>query len=633
MVPAAFKIADAYVEIHSQLARNDFKKITQQLSTVLPIVGTLGMYAAGAASALFSLASSIGYSTIAFAAAIPAAIGLGSAIAVATMIFKDMENTAMKPVQESLTKMRSELQKLAIAYAKPGIMQFMRSLEKLMPIIRTHVRNLAFGFGVMADDLARLASTSIFKDRLAQVLNGSAKAMGDLYLSAEPVVDILVTIGAAAVPVFQRLTRWIRMTVEHWDRWLRMKEQTGALANTFKESADEFSIWAQTIYNFISGLVGLMSAGRSEGHRLAGSLLEVSESFKTWSWDPETQGKVKELLEFLNTFDYEKLTQIATSIMTIGVALRLMTGASQAVSGLMAFISLGPVAIIIGIIAFNLALLAGALVAAYFASEELRNVMDRLWNWVSENVIPILVDLYHWLSDKILTALNTAITDTLPKFEAEWRKIEKAWIENKDQIIPLVDKLLQLADVIITRGIPAVGWLAGQLAGPLAAAIGIALTWMNGLNRALDTIGSTIETVERTIAGFVDDLHSLASAVGREVDRINSFLRTISLPSIPNPFSGWGRAHGGVVGAFAHGGVSGAAAGGARSGFTLVGEAGPELVHLGAGARVRSNPDTRRMLGGSGGGYQINFYVQGSIRSDQDLKRMLRDELTNMGVG
>lgn len=51
------------------------------------------------------------------------------------------------------------------------------------------------------------------------------------------------------------------------------------------------------------------------------------------------------------------------------------------------------------------------------------------------------------------------------------------------------------------------------------------------------------------------------------------------------------------------GGVVGSAAtGGVRNHQTLVGEDGPEIVDLPAGSRVRSNPDTRRLMGGSGGG-------------------------------
>ncbi|MGW7440603.1 hypothetical protein [Streptomyces sp. NPDC054849] len=52
----------------------------------------------------------------------------------------------------------------------------------------------------------------------------------------------------------------------------------------------------------------------------------------------------------------------------------------------------------------------------------------------------------------------------------------------------------------------------------------------------------------------------------------------------------------------ASGGIIGAAGGGPRSRMTLVGEQGPELVDLAPGSRVHSNPDSRRIAAGMGGG-------------------------------
>lgn len=61
------------------------------------------------------------------------------------------------------------------------------------------------------------------------------------------------------------------------------------------------------------------------------------------------------------------------------------------------------------------------------------------------------------------------------------------------------------------------------------------------------------------------------------------------------------RVFGGIFGR-AHGGIVGAANGGLRSGLTMVGEHGRELLELPPGTRVRSNPDTERMLAQGGGG-------------------------------
>lgn len=91
------------------------------------------------------------------------------------------------------------------------------------------------------------------------------------------------------------------------------------------------------------------------------------------------------------------------------------------------------------------------------------------------------------------------------------------------------------------------------------------------------------------------------------------------------------------IGGFAHGGVVGAAGGGPRSRFTMVGEQGPELVDLAPGSRVRSNPDTKRMMTGghatAGGSSQpmvVHLHVGGKEIA-QVLIDPLRKEIRTMG--
>lgn len=69
-------------------------------------------------------------------------------------------------------------------------------------------------------------------------------------------------------------------------------------------------------------------------------------------------------------------------------------------------------------------------------------------------------------------------------------------------------------------------------------------------------------------------------------------------------------------GGYAHGGITGAAVGGPRAGLTLVGENGPELVHLPVGSTVMSNPDTQGAMANMGGGgtqhVQVELVISGA---------------------
>jgi phage-related protein len=71
----------------------------------------------------------------------------------------------------------------------------------------------------------------------------------------------------------------------------------------------------------------------------------------------------------------------------------------------------------------------------------------------------------------------------------------------------------------------------------------------------------------------------------------------------------------GMLPGFEHGGVVGQAASGATSsGLTMTGERGPELLDLPPGTRVRTNSDSRRMMGngGSNGETTLRIIVEGT---------------------
>ena len=82
-----------------------------------------------------------------------------------------------------------------------------------------------------------------------------------------------------------------------------------------------------------------------------------------------------------------------------------------------------------------------------------------------------------------------------------------------------------------------------------------------------------------------------------------------------------------AIGKKAAGGIIGAATGGARGGLTWVGEQGPEIVRLPYGSRVYSNPDSRRMAAGMGGGGQPIIVHQTITLDGRVLARQIFDPL------
>jgi phage-related minor tail protein len=145
---------------------------------------------------------------------------------------------------------------------------------------------------------------------------------------------------------------------------------------------------------------------------------------------------------------------------------------------------------------------------------------------------------------------------------------------------------------------------------------------------ALSSIVSYARSVPGRISSGFSTLYGvITNPVRNAVNAVRSWLGGLLdfARSIPSRI---GSSIKGAIPGFAHGGVVGqAASGGGRSGMTMVGEQGPELLSLPPGTRVRSSPDSRRMVGSGGAqGGTLLIRLDGS-----DLLKNLRAEIRHQG--
>lgn len=157
--------------------------------------------------------------------------------------------------------------------------------------------------------------------------------------------------------------------------------------------------------------------------------------------------------------------------------------------------------------------------------------------------------------------------------------------------------------------------------------------WKQKLETArADLKKTTSQKAEAKVKANIEQLKQKIAAAERELAGINGRVATTYVDVwqrnrgyAGNSVTG-GRRMGGIIGA--------AAAGGIRGNMTLVGEEGPELVRLPSGSHVRTAGDTRRMLGGSGGGGSVaaNLVFKSSGRRVDDLLlEILREAIHQRG--
>lgn len=156
-------------------------------------------------------------------------------------------------------------------------------------------------------------------------------------------------------------------------------------------------------------------------------------------------------------------------------------------------------------------------------------------------------------------------------------------------------------------------------------------SWQHKLSTArADLRKTTSQKARAKVQANIDDLTAKLRRARNELAALNgrtatTYVRTVQYGIGAEAANAARRAHGGVIGTAATGGV--------RGNLTMVGEQGPELVQLPTGSHVRSNPDTRRILGGSGRTGPPARLIIDAAGDDvsQLLLKLLRNAIRNEG--
>jgi hypothetical protein len=215
----------------------------------------------------------------------------------------------------------------------------------------------------------------------------------------------------------------------------------------------------------------------------------------------------------------------------------------------------------------------------------------------------------------LLTAIALLVTGIV-EFAKHWSQI---WAEVKQIVgdaVNWVKAHWNLIFDILTGPLGiAIAWIVshfGQITGVVSRVVGFVRNVWSDIYNA---IVSPVWDATKAVFNFFNQILSFAASIP---SRIGHFLGSI----------GSGALH--MLG-FEHGGIVGAAAtGGNRSGMVMVGEHGRELVSLPTGSKVHSNPDTERMMSGSGGGQVTISFDFGGSGSDELIK-LLRNSIRVKG--
>jgi hypothetical protein len=281
---------------------------------------------------------------------------------------------------------------------------------------------------------------------------------------------------------------------------------------------------------------------------------------------------------------------------------------------------------------------------------ELQSELARV---LTEEVIPRLVEFKTWLKENEDTVravayvlgglLAGALAVCLLLFVAIATPIVLLiglYRELQPIISEVADRLSAFFDMVAHKIAENIGTITGfrDKAISLFASLGGTIEgWKNGAISALSQFIGFIQGLPGRIAAAASGMWTSISNGFRAMvnmiigwwNRLSFSVPKINIPSVDVP--GLGKVGGGSIGGqtFRPPQIGYLASGGTRSGLALVGERGPELLDMGAGGHVIGANRTAAMLARGGGAAPIiiNINVEGTVRSDRDLVKMIGREI------
>ncbi|OKI67571.1 hypothetical protein [Streptomyces sp. MJM1172] len=324
------------------------------------------------------------------------------------------------------------------------------------------------------------------------------------------------------------------------------------------------------------------------------------------------------LADALNAIPQSVLEILAPTIMAIVVAMKLWRLATLAATAAQWLYNAALAANPLGLIVIAIIAVVAAVVALWQKNEGFRTAVIAAWNAIKDAV----AIAWAWLRDQVFAPLGRFFTETIPRWSTTLKdKVVGAWEAIKSWVGQALDFLKNLFLNWTGPGLIIKHW------DKIRTATSNVVEWIKDRwNGFLDFFRGLPGRIAGATRGLFDGIKSaFRGAINWVIGKWNNFSFTIgggSVLGVSIPKVTLGTPD-----------IPYLARGGIASGLAMVGERGRELVDLPSGSRVRTNADTERILGGSGGGTRpmvINFIVGGKSLG-KALIDPLRGEIRSLG--
>lgn len=215
----------------------------------------------------------------------------------------DQLSPAGRAFVEQVIRMKDrldDLRKTAESTMLPGVVSFLRSSEKLFPVVNAHVARAGAIFGSMFSQIGGYIESPLFRSQLSNILGAVERGFEHVSRAVLALLPALVSIGEAAAPIFESIMKSVGDAAENFGKWIEAKRKSGEL-QTFFEQVKETLSKIKTTGALLIGIIGeliktLFPSSKSFGDDWLGGFNEGLRRLKDWLADPENKQEIRDFL-------------------------------------------------------------------------------------------------------------------------------------------------------------------------------------------------------------------------------------------------------------------------------------------------------------------------------------------------
>lgn len=267
-------------------------------AVLIPALGGLLKIAGAYVGNLISLISSLGPATVgASAVAVSAISALVQGLGVLAIALSG-EGEALASFQENAAAAFEPIRETIQANLFPALEHHIARLgETFLPLLKDQLGETANVIGRVSSRFTDLANESVFQRNFATALTGNNRVLeifGDALIN---IADSITTVLAEAAPLTEFFANYVRDVTAGWRESLRLKQETGELAEFFVRVGTTLQQLGRIGENVRRALSETFSSASDTGGTLLDRIEMLSQRWRAWTESIAGQNQMRDFFE------------------------------------------------------------------------------------------------------------------------------------------------------------------------------------------------------------------------------------------------------------------------------------------------------------------------------------------------